>query len=179
MISRQRKERRATEAEIDLWRRAVVDAAPLDKNIATTTTKRVAKPHVSRRYIVSSNLPPAHSKSQPQPIDRNTLARLRNGRMEIEGKLDLHGLTANQARRALAAFLSSSHAIGRRAVLVITGRGLNPDSNGPGVIKRETPSWLNQMSDLVSSYGQADKRHGGEGALYVRLKRKKGAKNEP
>ena len=59
-----------------------------------------------------------------------------------------------------------------KAVLVITGRGLDPEGLGRGVLKRETPHWLDALPDVVAGYGAADRKHGGAGALYVRLRRK-------
>jgi len=178
MIGWGRRDRRASDAELELWQRAVSDTVPITKNIAATARKQRTNIHVSDQTAKEPALPSAGRAgraTKTQPIDRNTLTRLKRGRIEIEGRLDLHGLSASQAEKALHRFLLSSHAIGRKAVLVITGRGLNPDTNGPGILKRETPLWLDKMPEIVSSYAQADRRHGGEGALYVRLRRKKRA----
>jgi DNA-nicking Smr family endonuclease len=175
MIGRGRRDRRASDAELELWQRAVSDTVPITKNIAATARKQRTNIHVSDQTAIEPALPSAGRATKTQPIDRNTLARLKKGRIEIEGRLDLHGLSASQAEQALHRFLLSSHTIGRKTVLVITGRGLNPDTNGPGILKRETPLWLDRMPEIVSSYAQADRRHGGEGALYVRLRRKKRA----
>ena len=175
MIGRSRRDRRASDAELELWQRAVSDTVPITKNIAATARKQRTNIHVSDQTAKEPALPSAGRVTKTQPIDRNTLTRLKKGRIEIEGRLDLHGLSASQAEQALHRFLLSSHTIGRKAVLVITGRGLNPDTNGPGILKRETPLWLDKMPEIVSSYAQADRRHGGEGALYVRLRRKKRA----
>jgi DNA-nicking Smr family endonuclease len=182
MNGRWQRERTATTAEVDLWRRAVAEATPLPGRI------RIAKPvprsgpsmaEKIRRAPMQPFLPSAQATRRSaaiDPIDRATLARLKKGRLEIEGRLDLHGMTADQARQNLSAFLRSSQAMGRRAVLVITGRGLDPEGLGRGILKRETPHWLDAMSDIVAGYGAADRKHGGAGALYVRLRRKDKAK---
>lgn len=107
----------------------------------------------------------------PAPLDRATANRLKKGRLPIEGRIDLHGMRAAEAQRQLARFLRASQAMGRKAVLVITGQGRDPESQGRGVIKRETPHWLAAMPDVVAGYGAADRRHGGAGALYIRLRR--------
>lgn len=186
MSERKRRARPPTEAEVDLWRKAVADAAPLTGRARRAPTPprprpRAAPTHVhdhadgreadapvSRRPHVAAR-PVAAAAAH---IDRATMTRLKSGRMPIDGRIDLHGMTAAAAKRNLTAFLRSSQATGRRAVLVITGRGLDPENLGRGVLKRETPHWLNALPDVVSGYAQADRRHGGAGAFYVRLRRK-------
>lgn len=78
-------------------------------------------------------------------------------------------MTREAALTKLHDFLAMSRAIGRRTVLVITGKGFA----GEGVLRREVPHWLSlpPLRQMVSSVDQAGRRHGGEGALYVRLKR--------
>jgi len=95
---------------------------------------------------------------------------LASGRDVVDGRLDLHGLTQDQAKAALAAFVLRGHAEGRRAILVITGKGLQ----GEGVLRRRVPQWLAEapLRPLVAGLSEAHRRHGGAGALYVALKRK-------
>ena len=89
-------------------------------------------------------------------------------RDDIDARVDLHGLTFERARATLHAFLLRAHHDGARAVLVITGKG------GEGVLKRHTPEWLAEpeVRPLVAGVSQAHRKHGGEGALYVALKRR-------
>ena len=181
MSGRRQRERTATAAEVDLWRRAVAEATPLPGRVQLAkgaTRPRAPMAENIRRAPMRPLLPQADlSRSAAiDPIDRATLARLKKGRLEIEGRLDLHGMKAAQAQQNLSAFLRSSQAMGRRAVLVITGRGLDPEGLGRGILKRETPHWLDAMSDIVAGYAAADQKHGGAGALYVRLRRKDKAK---
>ncbi len=84
-------------------------------------------------------------------------------------RLDLHGMTQDQARLALGDFLRRAQADGYRAALVITGKGMA----GEGVLRRRAPEWLAEPSlrPLVAGTSPAHRRHGGEGALYVALKR--------
>lgn len=86
----------------------------------------------------------------------------------IDGRLDLHGLTLDQARAALEAFVLASWTRGDRTLLVITGKG----SLGEGMIRRLTPEWLNApaLRPAIAAIQSAHRRHGGEGALYVALK---------
>ena len=88
----------------------------------------------------------------------------------IEARLDLHGLDYDRARAALEGFIRRHDGEGARAVLVITGKGYL----GEGLLRRFAPEWLSSpaLRPLVAGFSQADRRHGGEGALYVALKRR-------
>jgi DNA-nicking Smr family endonuclease len=92
--------------------------------------------------------------------------RVRRGRLEIDGRLDLHGLTQDEARAALSGFLERLSASGGRCGLVITGKGR---SGGEGVLRRRLPEWLGEpgLARLVSGYAPAHARHGGDGAWYL------------
>ena len=88
--------------------------------------------------------------------------------------MDLHGMTQDQAHRALNAFIDASSHAGRRCVLVITGKGGRGDGS-VGVLREQVPRWLNQapLRPLVLAFSYATPKDGGEGALYVLLKRKR------
>lgn len=103
-------------------------------------------------------------------IEPNRRHRIVKEREEIGGRIDLHGLTQDRARAALEAFLARAWDEGWRAVLVITGKGVQ----GDGVLRRRTPDWLGapHLSHIVAGVSEAHRRHGGEGAIYVALKRK-------
>ena len=92
------------------------------------------------------------------------------GRDPIEAVIDLHGLDQFTAEDRLKAFLRQAQASGLRAVLVITGKGMG----GDGVIRRRAPEWLADpsLAGVVAGAAVAHRRHGGEGAIYVALKRK-------
>ena len=107
-------------------------------------------------------------------LDRRSDDRLRRGQMAIEARIDLHGLTQSSAYDALAHFIAVSQAIGRRCVLVITGKG--PVSQGGGVLRTMVPRWLAEPSlrRRILALHRAQPRDGGDGALYVLLKRKRG-----
>jgi DNA-nicking Smr family endonuclease len=104
-------------------------------------------------------------------FDKPTHEKLARGRLPIEGRVDLHGLTQEQAYSLLLSFLHRAHAGGVRYVLVITGKGSS--SGGDGVLRRAVPAWLSTapFRPLVSSHDHAARNHGGAGALYVRLRR--------
>lgn len=106
-------------------------------------------------------------------IDRANAERLKRGLHPIEARLDLHGRTQAEAHRELAEFVEASHRAGRRCVLVITGRGLGPD--GPGILKTAVPRWLGEagFGRRVLAIATAQPRHGGAGALYLLLRRRR------
>jgi DNA-nicking Smr family endonuclease len=107
-------------------------------------------------------------------VDRRTAVRLKRGQLPIEGRIDLHGHTRDEAHRALTAFLAASQDAARRCVLVITGKGLRADGSS-GVIRAEVPRWFNQSPNRgrVIAFSHAAPRDGGRGAYYVLLKKKR------
>ena len=115
---------------------------------------------------------PPRQPGQPPPhgIDRRTLQRLKRGLVTIDARLDLHGMTQEEAHRHLARFLAHHQRQGARCLLVITGIG---ERTTGGTLRRMTPRWLAEPENAgrVTAYSPAQKRHGGEGALYVLLKR--------
>ena len=102
-------------------------------------------------------------------IEPNRARRIIIGREAIGARLDLHGLSQDRARAALETFIRRAHAEGQRAVLVITGRG----RLGESILRRRVPDWLSKppLRALVAGVSTAHRRHGGEGAIYVALKR--------
>ncbi|MEO1330146.1 MAG: Smr/MutS family protein [Pseudomonadota bacterium] len=116
-------------------------------------------------------------------LDRNTARRLKQGKIVPDARIDLHGMTADRAHRALTSFLMREHAAGSRCVLVITGKGgrtrersgyeMREHAEGAGVLKSQTPHWLATppLAQLVVGVFQASIRHGGAGALYVYLRK--------
>ncbi len=117
--------------------------------------------------------PPERRAGEGAGLDRRTHDRLRRGRLAIEGRLDLHGMTRERAHQALSVFLHRAHERGARCVLVVTGKGSSRE--GAGVLRRDVPHWLNQggLRGMVLAFHHAQIRDGGEGALYVLLRRRR------
>lgn len=104
-------------------------------------------------------------------MDRRTARRLKRGELPVDGRIDLHSLTLEQAHGALTGFIRGAYGRGARCVVVVTGKG----KSGEGKIRRETPLWLNQaaLRPLVLAVTEARTHDGGSGAFYVLLKRKR------
>lgn len=169
-------------------RRAAREAAAAKPH--RTTPQKPAKQKKPARPAPappSAPLPPKVAedrRGRVAGLDRRTAERLRRGQYPIEARLDLHGMTQDQAHRALALFVRQCHAAGKRCLLVITGKGgrQRPSDDGPfvnpeppGILKRRTPEWLKQgdLAPLVLSVATAAPAHGGGGALYILLKRRR------
>ncbi|MBL6935093.1 MAG: Smr/MutS family protein [Alphaproteobacteria bacterium] len=124
-------------------------------------------------------LPPQRGLGEMAGVDRRTAARLKRGQLAIEGELDLHGFKQPQARRALDDFIEKAAHDGRRCLLVVTGKGeragVEEGWRGSGVLREAVPGWLNDPvnRDHVLAFCHAQPRHGGDGALYILLKRKR------
>lgn len=114
--------------------------------------------------------PRRHPLRRAGDLDRRTRRKLVRGALPIEARLDLHGMTQADAHGALLRFIDESAVRRRRVVLVITGKGSGGE--GRGVLRRSVPHWLGsrEMARHVVGFGPAHPAHGGEGALYVRLR---------
>jgi DNA-nicking Smr family endonuclease len=117
---------------------------------------------------------PVHSRplvTAPDGIEPGRKRRIARARDPIEARLDLHGMDQDRARAALHGFLLRAHDDGLRAVLIITGKGVQ----GDGVLKRRAPDWLAEpvVRPFIAGVSPAERQHGGEGALYIALKRRK------
>lgn len=109
------------------------------------------------------------------PLPRREKQRLARGTSAIEARLDLHGMTQVQAHTALLGFVQRAQAQGARFVLVITGTGTRGGPGDRGVLRRQVPLWfeLPEFRRFVLGFESAHVGHGGEGALYVRIRRSK------
>jgi DNA-nicking Smr family endonuclease len=146
---------------------------PAAKRSAAKATKKNAAPMQAGLAI---------KPVRPSGIDGNTERDLRKGDMAPDARLDLHGLTESAAHRALATFLRGAQMRGARLLLIVTGKGARGDDTEPfdmgrpkrGVLKTMTPRWLkeSEFAPLIADVRSAHRRHGGEGALYVYLRKR-------
>jgi DNA-nicking Smr family endonuclease len=129
----------------------------------TLPTSRPAKPRPPA---------PVAAPAPLVPLGRRMRARVARGKETIDARLDLHGLTQSEAHAALAHFLRAASGRSARLVLVITGKGRRGEGEG-GVLRRQVPHWLNlpEFRAYVIGFEDAHVAHGGEGALYVRLRK--------
>lgn len=183
-------------ADHDLWRRVAQTVRPLPRRTAllppepaevppaaVEPSEQPAKAGLSQSQAPTSRHGAAPSKVLPTPkaelthglagdLDRRTLVRLRKGQMPVEGEIDLHGHTQEKAHRHLNQYLASAQMQGRRCVLVITGKGTRSEE-AAGVLRTAVPRWLNEPAnrDRVLAFAYATPAHGGQGAVYVLLRR--------
>ena len=175
----------------DLFRAVMQDVTPLKRNSprlppsSPIPQKTLAPKHAKAKK--QKVCPAAYAGKPPKPntkqsalqhgditdLDRRKGQRFKRGQLPIEGRLDLHGMTQNEAFGALGAFIARQFAMGRRCVIVVTGKGVSKE--GGGVLRNAVPRWLNETTnrDKVLAFEYARQRDGGAGALYVLLKRKR------
>ena len=170
----------ADDRDARLWRIVTSTVRPLKRHAAPPATQADARPAT----LLLPPPPPTPAAPRrpkalgsrphppPQPIEPGRRRRLDRGRDEPAATLDLHGLNQDQARAVLTAFILRGWAEHRRTILVITGKG----ALGDGVLRRRVPRWLAEppLRAAVAGLSEAHRRHGGEGALYVALKRAEG-----
>jgi DNA-nicking Smr family endonuclease len=168
--------RRPTAEELALWRRAMGVTAPLREPAAPPASPpdplALPAPRPERRAGEPGRRPPAAlDPHRPVGLDRRTWLRLKRGQVAIEQTLDLHGRTQAEAHGALGRFVAAAQAAGCRCVLVVTGKGLGSG----GTLRHMVPRWLNEGAnrERIVAFAPAQARHGGSGALYVLLRRRR------
>ncbi|MCB1489560.1 MAG: Smr/MutS family protein [Bauldia sp.] len=155
---------------------------PADTAEPTPSPAKKEPPAARKRAPAPDYVPPVSqprsSPPSPNQLDRKTVSRLSRGRIPVDARIDLHGLTQNAAHRRLLGFLEEAQSRGARVVLVITGKGRpgEPAAYGMherGVLRRSVPEWLRSSAfqPIVTGFSEAGRRHGGTGAIYVRIRR--------
>jgi len=179
--------RRLRDDERELWKgftRAIKPLKPLTQSEPETQavnpparkTSIKSKPATKPAAVAASPVKPATSQIPAlAPLGRRMKQRLARGTDAIDARLDLHGRTQAQAHRALLGFLRSAQAQGAKNVLVITGKGARDATGERGVLKRQVPLWLKlpEFRAYVVGFEDAHIGHGGQGALYVRVRKLK------
>jgi DNA-nicking Smr family endonuclease len=179
-----RRKRGLSEEERALWESVAKQVKPLRKKPrvakAPAEADAAAAPAVTKP-AASTPEPPAsvkalRAKPEPPPlapIGRRERSHLSRGKKQIDARLDLHGMTQTRAHHALSGFLHRAHSDGLTFVLIITGKGKIGAESERGVLRRQVPQWLSlpEFRALVVGFEEAHIGHGGEGALYVRIRR--------
>jgi len=193
-----RRPRHLSAEERALWDRVADGAIPLDPQRPVEEPVIIARP-VNRPVV--REIDPIHHfmlgekandkrghdllpsitarlTKAPLQMDSKAHGKMTRGKLKPEARLDLHGMTMSEAHPELIAFILGSQAIGRRLVLVITGKGKLRDDGGPipvrhGVLRHQVPQWmaLPPLSQAILQVTPAHLTHGGHGAYYVYLRK--------
>lgn len=191
-----RRPRHVSSDERALWDRVADTAQPLDParsvalpDVIATKPKPVISPDPLPRFSVGQKanhkrandvLPGIADRLARAPVtmDSKSFGKMKRGKLKPEGRIDLHGMTMDQAHPELMGFILNSQAMGRRLVLVITGKGKLRDEGGPmparhGILRHQVPQWmaLPPLSQAILQVTPAHLTHGGHGAYYVYLRR--------
>lgn len=197
-MSRRRRHLRAE--EMDLWRQVTRDADPMPHQLRPAASKPDVQDGPAKRavpdpeppvteFTIGQKLSAAQSYAAPQTtsdrlrqssvrMDSKSFQRLKRGKLKPDARIDLHGMTLNQAHPALNRFIMTAQSKGHRLVLVITGKGAPQDPYDPaprrrGVLKQQVPLWLTMapLNSVILQVSEAHLKHGGSGAYYVYLRR--------
>lgn len=197
------RRRKLRPEEQELWRQVARTADPLHKRSAQKSIEpgEGPKPLPPKKSVPRDPLSPFamgerslqrtqthvlpktsadHLHEAPVRMDAKAFTRLKRGKLDPEARIDLHGMTVDRAHGALIHFILNAQARGARLVLVITGKGQREDPYDPmprrrGVLKSQTPMWLQMppLSGAVLQVSPAHRKHGGDGAYYVYLRRRR------
>jgi DNA-nicking Smr family endonuclease len=176
------KSRRLTDEERKLWGHFTRSVAPLGRELMpavpppTATSSKTKSPTQVRP---PARVAAAAARTAPglEPFDRRLKQRLARGTESLDDRIDLHGKTQSEAHAVLLSFFRKAQSHGAKFVLVITGKGggARDDWSERGVLKRQVPLWLKlpEFRGYVIGFEDAHSGHGGAGALYVRIRRRK------
>lgn len=190
-----------TDAEQKLWRHVIRDVtplkpvpkpAPVPTPLPVPSPSKLAPTHLKSSpnhttelvptVVALAQRPVSKPKSDARPVwlghskvahlDRKTAERVRSGRLPVHRRLDLHGKNRLDAKIAVERFILSCYAHQERSLIIITGKGALANG-GRGVLYQQVPNWLTEppLRSLVLAVSRAKPKDGGEGALYVLLRR--------
>lgn len=194
-----KKSRVLSSEEGRLWENFVSSITPIEKKDNLELRKLEVNEGYRKQNIFSSNtkikkdLLSKVIKHEKKPlkihnfsqIDRKTLKKVKNGQINPEAFLDLHGMNVETAYQKVKEFLSECSERNKRLILIITGKGKRKEQEESfwmeysiGVLKKTVPNWLREKDNnsLILGYTTAHKKHGGEGALYIYLRRNRNYK---
>ena len=192
-MSAKRRNRGLSTEDRALWEKVVENIAPRKAAMPPATIADLDIPE-PRPLPTPKPLKPIAQGLKPKPasaamqrpptaphnMDKNSFNRLKKGKIAVEGKIDLHGMTLAQAHPALIGFVREAHVSGKRLLLVITGKGKTRRDDGimperQGILRLQIPHWLTMppLAPMVLQVTEAHLKHGGSGAFYVYLKRQR------
>lgn len=169
---------------LDAWMRAMADVKPLKGKARTAPPPPPrAKPReapmseddygktIGQTIVFDVEMEGDVIRGRAASCDRKLLSQLATGRLPIEEEIDLHDFTRAEAQPLVVARLTALRREGKRIVLVITGRGKSTD--GAGVLRTAMVRWLTEppLDRVVLAFTNAQRQHGGAGAIYVMLRR--------
>jgi DNA-nicking Smr family endonuclease len=169
--------RRLTPSEREAWDRLTRSVRPLRPSAQAEPAAPAgptAPDNAARAAATAARAARPVSEPPLARLEERTRRRLTRGLAEVDARIDLHGMRQERAFTALMSFLKHAQLRGHRLVLVITGRGREGEE-GRGVLRQVVPAWLArpEFRNLVMGFEEAGRRHGGSGALYVRVRRRR------
>jgi DNA-nicking Smr family endonuclease len=193
-MSSGRRKRMLTSDEIALWSHVTRQITPLSGRVsepepepeivppAPLQAPPLPSPKVKEAKQSRPAIAPQPSLPPLAPLERRLRQRLSRGDHPVDAVIDLHGMRQDEAHTALIRFIRSAQAQRFSVVLVVTGKGgSGPVTDGRyeerGILRRMVPHWLRmpEMRGCIIGFETAERHHGGEGALYVRIRRPKGS----
>lgn len=193
-MSRKRVPKRPNADDLAVWRKVAETATPLHPGkpifapdpapAEPAPPKPRAAPingfRVGQKPAQTAAIPAARPAKPAPDMDSKAYRKLKQGKLSPDDRIDLHGMTLDVAHGVLTRFILQAFAAGDRLVLVITGKGKPKDDGGPmptpvGVLRHHVPQWLAApgLRHAVLEVVEAHRRHGGSGAYYVYLRRRR------
>lgn len=163
-----------SEEDKALWKQVMEDVVKLSR-VKHLASSDIPKKTIEKQSIksigpakIAQNIPVPESPLQ-KGIERRKAKKIKQGKVTIDGRIDLHGFTEAKAYEHLLHKIENAHQRGKRCVLVITGKG----KDGKGILARRVPEWLAQprIKEKIINISEALPQHGGSGALYVFLRK--------
>ena len=187
------RDRKLSLDELDLWVSMAEAAKPLKRaaqpraTAAPDVTPKISPEPAKniRRYEVASYSPPSQAPAPDMrplmPVERRFKRRIKSGCGPADAVLDLHGMRQDEAHGSLRRFLADAQANGRQIVTIVTGKGTAGDDEtlpwgiARGILRQRLPHWLRDpdLRHVILGFSEAGPRHGGSGALYVRIRKLK------
>ena len=164
------------------WENFKKNVTPINKKIILGRKKKKTvfnKKNMSNIAQISEQDLLNEAKNKPNYLDKNIIKKIKNGKIKVDGKLDLHGYSTNESKQLIVGFIKKKFSLQKRLLLIITGKGERVLSDhgweNTGKLRKSVPKWLdsNYLSKYVLWYDNAPQNKGGEGALFVFLRKVK------